>query len=724
VARGQATVTTKGGSSVVKLKGRDRHGHHDRYVELARERTDRIFVILAEFGTERSPDYPDQDTDPRTPGPTVFDGPLHNAIPRPDRRVDNSTNWQADYSRAHYQNLYFGTGKNTESLKTYYETQSSGRYSVDGTVQDWVKVRYNEARYGRSDGYPCGGHICTNSWALITDALNQWVADQKAAGRSDAQIKATLSSYDQWDRYDHDGDGNYNEPDGYLDHFQIVHAGGDQADRDPYQGEDAIWSHRSFAYYNLDGAAGPAGNLDGGTQIGDTGFWVGDYTMQPENGGLSVFAHEYGHDLGLPDDYDTDPNGGGSPTEWWTLMSQSRLSARGEPIGSRPGDFGAWQKYQLGWLNYAQIKAGDKKTLELGPQEYNTKKPQAVLVTLPKKQVVTTLPTPTSGSYEWWSGAGNDLETTLTRSVAVPAGSSALTFQANYNIEDCDADPCDYAFVEVDDGSGFVALPGSIADADEGNGIDGVSDGWVPASFDLSAYAGKTVQLRFRYLTDPATQGTDPNQPSGLFVDDIAVTGAFTDDVETLQPAWTADGFTRTVGSYTTAYDNYYLAGYRSYVSYDRYLATGPYNFGWETAKPKLVEHFGYQPGLLVSYWDTSQSDNNVSVHPGEGLNLYVDSHPAAIVRSDAAHTPWRTRIQMYDAPFSLRRADSFWLHFEGKPSYVRGQAAQPVFDDSRDYLDPLQPEHGVKVPNTGTRMQVLTQQGTSMKVRFTGPRP
>ncbi|MER6693333.1 immune inhibitor A domain-containing protein, partial [Streptomyces minutiscleroticus] len=30
------------------------------------------------------------------------------------------------------------------------------------------------------------------------------------------------------------------------------------------------------------------------------GIWVGDYTIQPENGGLGVFAHEYGHDLGLP----------------------------------------------------------------------------------------------------------------------------------------------------------------------------------------------------------------------------------------------------------------------------------------------------------------------------------------------------------------------------------------------------------------------------------------
>ena len=28
-----------------------------------------------------------------------------------------------------------------------------------------------------------------------------------------------------WDRYDYDGNGNFDEPDGYIDTFQSVHAG-------------------------------------------------------------------------------------------------------------------------------------------------------------------------------------------------------------------------------------------------------------------------------------------------------------------------------------------------------------------------------------------------------------------------------------------------------------------------------------------------------------------
>ena len=220
----------------------------DQYVELSQERADKVFVILVEFGNQRHPDFPDKDTDPDTPGPTTFEGPLHNKIPEPDRTKDNSTVWQPDFNRAHFQDLYFNKAKGAESLSTYYSTQSSGRYSVDGEVSDWVKVPYNEARYGREDA---------TTWNLIEDGLKAWVEQQHAAGKSDAEIKTALQAYDKYDRYDFDGDGDFNEPDGYVDHFQIVHAGGDEADGDPQQGEDAIWSHRWYAFLTDAGITGP-----------------------------------------------------------------------------------------------------------------------------------------------------------------------------------------------------------------------------------------------------------------------------------------------------------------------------------------------------------------------------------------------------------------------------------------------------------------------------------
>ena len=698
----------------------------DAYVELSREQTDKIFVVLAEFGNERAPGYPDQDTAPTIPGPGTFEGPLHNAIPEPDRTKDNSTVWQADYSADYYRQLYFGEGRNVESLKTYYEKQSSGRYSVEGQVTDWVKVKYNEARYGRSDDDPndangndpnvCSDSVCDNTWDLLRDALDQWVTDQEAKGRTDAQIKADITEFDRQDRYDFDGDGNFNEPDGYVDHFQIVHSGGDQADGDPHQGEDAIWSHRWRAYQSGEEGSGPSNFPIGGTEIGDTGIWVADYTIQPENGGLSVFAHEYGHDLGLPDHYDT-AAAGDNPVSWWTLMAQSRARAKDDVgIGTRAADLGVWDKLRLGWLDYEIGVAGQQRTFKLGPHEYNSKKAQALVVVLPGKEVVSALPTPPEGTRQWWSGSGDDLDNTLTRQVALAAGTSTLTFQTAYDIEDCEETPCDYAYVEANDGTGWRALAGNITNPAEGNGIDGSTGGkYVPATFDLSAYGGKTVQLRFRYRTDPAVA------PAGFFVDDIKVTSGgavvLADGAESGANGWTVDGFSIVGATKTETFMHYYLASNRTYKSYDRYLKTGPYNFGFGPTLPDKVEFFPYQTGLLVNYWDTSYSDNNTSQHPGAGLVLPIDAHPDPIY--NLTGQPWRGRIQTYDAPFSKRRAASFTLHNNGVPSYIRGAKAQPLFDDTRSYWNETLPRVGVKTPGVGVTLKVTKQKGTSMTVRL-----
>ena len=211
-----------------------------------------------------------------------------------------------------------------------------------------------------------------------------WVQGQLAAGKTTAQIADYLKPFDVWDRYDLDGDGNFDEPDGFIDHFQIVHAGGDQAAGDPHQGTDAIWSHRWYAAVQGGGPGGlpgvnaggcvpleaPAnatcasGGIPGLIPNNPTGVWVGDYTIQPENGGLGVFAHEYGHDLGLPDLYDTSGNTGGAEnsTAFWTLMSApARTSATAVPTASamHPTDLGAWEKMQLGWLGCDTCAGGN-----------------------------------------------------------------------------------------------------------------------------------------------------------------------------------------------------------------------------------------------------------------------------------------------------------------------------------------------------------------------------
>ncbi|MEU5308187.1 immune inhibitor A domain-containing protein [Streptomyces sp. NPDC021562] len=697
VISGKAQVKDRDGSKVVQLKGKK---GGSKYVELGREKTDKIFTILVEFGDQ---------TDPRYNGTA---GPLHNQIAQPDRTKDNSTAWQADYNQQHFQDLYFGTGKNTESLKKYYEKQSSGRYSVDGEVTDWVKVPYNEARYGNN---ACGSTTCSSVWNLVRDGLNAWVADQKAAGKSDAAIKADLAQYDQWDRYDYDGDGNFNEPDGYVDHFQIVHAGEDESAGGGAQGTDAIWAHRWYAFGTDAGATGPADNKLGGTQVGNTGVWVGDYTMQPENGGLGVYAHEYGHDLGLPDEYDTD--GGENSTGFWTLMSSgSWLGTGKEAIGDLPGDMNAWDKLQLGWLNYDTAKAGTRSSHKLGVAEYNTKNKQALVVSLPDKAVTTTVVTPAQGSSQWWSGSGNDLKNTLTRDVDLTGKSSAtLSLDGWYDIEA----NYDYLYAEVstDGGANWTALDGTVngaaipRDGSDKPALTGSIDAYAKLSYPLDAYAGQKIQLRFRYQTDGGVA------LKGFAADEITVTAdgaaVFSDNAESADAAWTAAGFSRIGASFTKDYAQYYIAENRQYVSYDKTLKVGPYNFGFSTTRPDWVEHYPYQNGLLIWKWDTSEADNNTHTgdggHPGTGLILPVDSHPAPLKWSDG--TLMRNRVQAYDSPFSLYATDGITLHKADVATKIKGSRGVPVFDDhASTYYDPSNPTAGVKITDTNTKIKIVKE--------------
>ncbi|MFD6300117.1 immune inhibitor A domain-containing protein [Streptomyces sp. NPDC060235] len=693
VISGDASVKDRNGSKVVQLKSKK---GSSKYVELGREKTDKIFTILVEFGDK---------TDPKYGGSA---GPLHNKIAKPDRKKDNSTAWQADYNQKHFQDLYFGTGKKTESMKKFYEQQSSGRYSVDGEVADWVKVPYNEARYGNN---ACGSTNCPSVWNVVSDGVTAWVAQQKKAGQSDAAIKADLKQFDQWDRYDYDGDGNFNEPDGYIDHFQIVHAGEDESAGGGVEGTNAIWAHRWYAFGTDAGATGPGDNKLGGAQIGDTGIWVGDYTIQPENGGLGVFAHEYGHDLGLPDHYDT--AGGDNSTGFWTLMSSgSWLGTGKDSIGDLPGDFNAWDKLQLGWLNYDTAKAGKQSTHKLGIAEYNTWNKQALLVTLPDKEVTTTVVNPAQGKTQWWSGSGDNLKNTLTRSVDLTGKSSAkLTLDGWYDIEA----NYDYLYTEVstDGGANWTALDGTVdgaaipRDGSDKPALTGTIDAYAKLSYPLDAYAGKKIDVRFRYQTDGGVA------QKGFAADEISVTAdgsaLFSDNAESADAAWTAAGFSRIGASFTKDYAQYYIAENRQYVSYDKTLKVGPYNFGFSTTRPDWVEHYPYQNGLLIWKWDTSQADNNTSQHPGVGLALPIDSHPKALWWDNG--TLMRNRMQAYDSPFSTFRTDGITLHNADVATKIPSSKGVSVFNDhTSDYYDNRNPTGGVKVTDTNTKIEIVKE--------------
>lgn len=159
---------------------------------------------------------------------------------------------------------------------------------------------------------------------------------------------------------------------------------------------------------------------------------------------------------------------------------------------------------------------------------------------------------PKSGNHLWWSNRGDDKNSRLTRSLDLRSVQKAtLTFAAWYDIEK----DFDYAYVEVstDNGKTWTTLPTRYTTttdpngANLGHGLTGKSGGgtepvWVTDQADLTPYAGKTILLRFEYVTDDAY-----NAP-GLVLDDIAVPEIhYSDDAES-DSQWQAEGFVRSAG--------------------------------------------------------------------------------------------------------------------------------------------------------------------------------
>jgi immune inhibitor A len=643
-----------------------------QFVELAREGQDPVWTVLGEFS-----DMP------------------HNTITAPDRAVNNSLLWESDFSSAYFNNLLYSQEKGVNSMANYYIEQSSNRYTVYGEATEWVTVPGEAWSYDDDLTSPMGGNAV---WYFLNDAIDGWYEMQIAAGKTPEQINDYLKGYDVWDRYDYDLDGNFNEPDGYIDHAQFVHAGEGNEAGGGILGDAAIWSHSWYAFSGLFGEAGPEINMAGGVQIGDSDIWVGKYTIQPENGGVGVFTHEYGHDLGLPDLYDT--NGGTNSTGFWTLMSSgSWLSDGTQDIGSKPGHLGAWEKFQLGWLNYQVAAAGKKAEFKLGPAETNTKQAQGLFVVLPKKAVVAHIGDPYAGNNFYFSGSADDLRNQMTKAFTLPSDAT-LTAKVNYGIEE----GYDYAnvIVSTDSGATWQTVPTNLSNSSvEPNGIEGFSEGWVDLTVDLSAYTGN-VLVGFRFTTDSGVFF------DGFMIDEIQVSGSALDGAET-DAGWTytpAGGFRVTTGTENKLYSNYYVAEFRQYRGYDASLKTA-YNFGFlnNPALGDKVEWYPYQDGLLISYWDTSQTNNNTSVHPGSGLVLPIDAHPNIL--RNAAGGAVSNRIQSFDSTFSIEPTDAITLHFNSVEVKFPSQKGVSIFNDLNQYYNPNRPTMGVINPNTGTIIEI-----------------
>jgi immune inhibitor A len=682
VAQGNATVMPNGN---VRLP-------NGQFVDYALEGEDHIVTLLADF------------TDP-----------LHGQIPKPDRSVDNSTYWVPNFNRAHYQDELFSTGggsTGSPSMHDYYLQQSSGRYTVVGQVSNWVHINKPESEYGANGPDGDGSDNANGAvYRVIKAGL-----DATAGGASG--IDWSPSKVDVWDRYDCDGDGNFDEPDGYIDHFQMVHAGEGEDAGGGAQGGDAIWSHSSYANEAAAGTSGPAKCKLGGYRVPGTNLWVGDYTIEAENGGVGVFAHEFGHDLGLPDLYDT-TGAAENSTSFWSIMSQGSWGSDSpNAIGDRPVHMGPWEKLVLGFLgnDITTVNAGDLNVVTLGPAEGHASVGTQVLrINLPNYIHKQTVFAPEgSDPYYYYSNQGDDLDNTMTRTLPAPLSSAkVLTFRTQYDIEE----GWDYAYVEyTTNGTTWTPINGNLSTEDDpnaqnqGHGITGASGGWVNGTYTVPAGA---TGIRFRYWTDGAFA------LPGFAVDSISLGGEPADDASNTS-AWTFDGFQQVQdGVIKVPAFRYFLVESRSYVRNDASLR-GAYNFlfgNWLEKQP-------YADGVLVWLRDSGWGDNNVSLHPGHGQILPIDAHPQPTI-SPFGKDLNRTRWQVWDSTFGLD-PHQITLHELNSKGVLRGRTyysspANVFYDSSpKAYWNAQIPTSSTMTPGSGVRIDILSVSAdrTTYKVR------
>jgi immune inhibitor A len=242
--------------------------------------------------------------------------------------------------------------------------------------------------------------------------------------------------------------------------------------------------------------------------------------------------------------------------------------------------------------------------------------------------------------------------------------------------------------VSTDGGATWQTIPTNLSNSTvEPNGIDGFSTGWVELTANLPA---GNVMVGFAYKSDGGVNY------DGFMIDNIQITGSALDGAEA-DAGWTFAGFRRTTGTEPKLYNQYYVVEFRTYKGYDKGLKTGPYFFGYlnNPVLGNFVDHFAYQDGMLINYWDTSQADNNTALHVGHGLLLPVDAHPTALRNVNGA--VWRNRVL----------------------SPVPSLPAVKVFDSQKSYYDADNPLGSVMTPNLPLTitLQSISAQDSFMQI-------
>ncbi|BCJ72110.1 protease [Catellatospora sp. IY07-71] len=717
----------------------------------------RLLTMLVEYNTQANDDFtgvmvPESVNGSRTcvPG-TIQNGPTNNTIPNPATvgHPDNNSMWVPDFNQEHYNKMLYTSEGITErvrpdltgpdgkpgidisgyTMRNMYLEMSKGTYTVEGEATPWITLPHSEGWYAAS--------------RCFKDAEGKWVAgaiqdqnghpdnplgpQQMAMDAVDALAAQhpnfPWADYDIEDQGDRDGDGNYYEPDGVIDHLVLVHAGEDKSGGGGAEGIYAIWAHSSA--------------VAGGYSIPGTNLKISNYIVQPEDSGVGVFAHEYGHDLGLPDLYDTS-GAGESGVDFWDLMSSGSHS--GPIFQSMPTHMGLWDKWVLGWADPQVLAPGaDPRDIQLGQTSRTPKGTKdGIKIDLPPKTI--TLATPHSGGHMWYTGADQDWgNIKIARTVDVPNADDAKFWMWNNYVIEAD---WDFGMVEVStDGNAWTPLKiyneaGQLVSTDDGYadpngnlntfgkyGLTGDSHGWRHDYVNLGAYKGQTVQVRLRLATDAAYQDR------GWFADDFSVTGGgattWSDDVESGANGWTATGGTWVdttgpgwrIDTGTSTKAHYYLAEWRNFDGFDQGLQYA-YDTSYSRDGAWKVEKVKYNaPGMLVWYRDTTFGNTNhvtanLTALPSVGSKgglLIVDSHFDPLRRTGVAATKDGStlknlpgRPQSSNAAFTLQPTYPFRECLEGPnepfSEYCTDFGPQPAvsaFTDAKGWVPGLEFRNG-----------------------------
>jgi len=211
------------------------------------------------------------------------------------------------------------------TMRDYYIFASGNQLTVDGQVFGWYRMPHPESYY--ANGQSGMGGTSPNAKTLATDAIN-----------------AAIAAGVDFSQFDIDNDG-------YIDGLIIVKAGtGAETLRNAASRQATIWSHKW--------------SLPASRQI--NGKTVFTYTMQPEDGKLGVFCHEFGHFLGLPDLYDTTYRSRG--VGMWCIMGAGSWGNGGD----NPVNMSAWCRAQLGWITPSPYTAVTRTGVRFQPAHAGT----------------------------------------------------------------------------------------------------------------------------------------------------------------------------------------------------------------------------------------------------------------------------------------------------------------------------------------------------------------